>query len=80
MSSARRTIPGPVRSACRGGWPSPRAGTAARVCVVIEFHDASDGYFGTVGVDENIIHASWQALTDAIEYKLLNQAEKRTKR
>ncbi len=59
---------------------NPRAGTAAKVCVVIEFHDAANGYFGTVGVDENIIHASWQALTDAIEYKLLNQAEKRTKR
>ncbi|MHC4715670.1 MAG: citramalate synthase [Planctomycetota bacterium] len=59
---------------------NPRAGTAARVCVVIEFHDAAGGYFGTVGVDENIIHASWQALTDAIEYKLLNQSEKRPKR
>ena len=58
---------------------NPRAGTAARVCVVIEFHDAANGYFGTVGVDENIIHASWQALTDAIEYKLLNQSEKRPK-
>jgi len=58
---------------------NPRAGTAARVCVVIEFHDAANGYFGTVGVDENIIHASWQALTDAIEFKLLNQSERRAK-
>ena len=54
---------------------NPRAGTAAKVRVVIEFHDDACGYFGTVGVDENIIHASWQALTDAIEYKLLNAAE-----
>ena len=54
---------------------NPRAGTAAKVRVVIEFHDEACGYFGTVGVDENIIHASWQALTDAIEYKLLNVAE-----
>ncbi|OPX24554.1 MAG: citramalate synthase [Planctomycetales bacterium 4484_123] len=54
---------------------NPRAGTAARVRVVIEFQDQRLGYFGTVGVDENIIHASWQALTDAIEYKLLNMAE-----
>jgi len=52
-----------------------RAGTAARVRVVIEFHDGNVGYFGTVGADENIIHASWEALTDAIEYKLLNEAE-----
>ncbi len=55
---------------------NPRAGTAAKVRVVIEFHDATCGYFGTVGVDENIIQASWRALTDAIEYKLLNEQEK----
>jgi 2-isopropylmalate synthase len=57
---------------------NPRAGTAAKVRVVIEFHDAVEGYFGTVGVDENIIHASWQALVEAIEFKLLNDAEKET--
>ncbi len=55
---------------------NPKAGTAAKVRVVIEFHDATCGYFGTVGVDENIIQASWKALTDAIEYKLLNEQEK----
>ncbi len=55
---------------------NPRAGTAAKVRVVIEFHDAACGYFGIVGVDENIIQASWKALTDAIEYKLLNESEK----
>jgi len=54
---------------------NPRAGTAAKVCVVIEFHDETCGYFGTVGVDENIIHASWEALADAIEFKLLNERE-----
>jgi 2-isopropylmalate synthase len=55
---------------------NPHAGTAATTRVVIEFHDAECGYFGTVGVDENIIQASWKALTDAIEYKLLNESEK----
>ena len=55
---------------------NPKAGTAAKVRVVIGFHDKNVGYFGTVGVDENIIHASWRALVDAIEYKLLNEAEK----
>jgi len=54
---------------------NPREGTAAKVRVVIEFHDTVCGYFGTVGVDENIIQASWRALTDAIEYKLLNERE-----
>ena len=55
---------------------NPTEGTAAKVRVVIEFHDDTCGYFGTVGVDENIIQASWQALTEAIEYKLLNEAER----
>jgi len=26
---------------------------------------------GTVGVSENIIEASWEALTDSVNYKLL---------
>jgi 2-isopropylmalate synthase len=46
-----------------------REGTAARVRVVIECRDKTD-VWGTVGVSENIIEASWQALSDAIEYKL----------
>jgi 2-isopropylmalate synthase len=46
-----------------------REGTAARVRVVIECRDKTD-VWGTVGVSENIIEASWQALADAIEYKL----------
>ena len=46
-----------------------REGTAARVRVVIELRDGAD-VWGTVGVSENIIEASWLALTDAIEYKL----------
>ena len=47
-----------------------RAGTAAKVRVVIESRD-SDGLWGTVGVSENIIEASWHALVDSVEYKLL---------
>jgi 2-isopropylmalate synthase len=46
-----------------------REGTAARVRVVIECRDKTD-VWGTVGVSENIIEASWLALSDAIEYKL----------
>jgi 2-isopropylmalate synthase len=45
------------------------AGTAAGVRVVIESRDQND-LWGTVGVSENIIEASWIALVDAIEYKL----------
>jgi len=46
-----------------------RAGTAARVRVIIESRDKTD-IWGTVGVSENIIEASWQALVDSVEYKL----------
>jgi 2-isopropylmalate synthase len=45
------------------------AGTAAGVRVTIESRDEHD-VWGTVGVSENIIEASWKALLDAIEYKL----------
>ena len=47
-----------------------KAGTAAKVRVLIESQDEHDSW-GTVGVSENIIEASWQALVDSIEYKLL---------
>jgi 2-isopropylmalate synthase len=46
------------------------AATAARVRVVIESRDRDGRTWGTVGVDENIIKASWDALVDSIEYKL----------
>ena len=56
------------------------AGTAAGVRVTIEFldHDAGD-VFGTVGVDENVIHASWLALIEAYEYKLHRDEEREAK-
>ena len=45
------------------------AATAAGVRVVIESQD-DDDVWGTVGVSENIIEASWIALVDSFEYKL----------
>jgi 2-isopropylmalate synthase len=51
-----------------------RAETAAKVRVVIEWRDA-DAVWGTVGVSENIIEASWQALVDSFEYKLCKDGE-----
>lgn len=49
------------------------AGTAASIRVNIESGDA-DETWGTIGVSENIIEASWQALVDAVEYKLHKEA------
>jgi 2-isopropylmalate synthase len=45
------------------------AGTAAGVRVVIESRDGEE-VWGTVGVSENIIEASWIALVESFEYKL----------
>jgi 2-isopropylmalate synthase len=47
-----------------------KEGTEAKVRVLIETTD-KNGSWGTVGVSENIIEASWEALRDSIEYKLL---------
>ncbi|MFA5338868.1 MAG: citramalate synthase [Candidatus Omnitrophota bacterium] len=47
-----------------------KAGTAAKVRVLIQSEDAKDSWW-TIGVSENIIEASWNALVDSIEYKLL---------
>ncbi|MBI4581787.1 MAG: citramalate synthase, partial [Planctomycetes bacterium] len=55
---------------------NPRAATAARVRVTIEFRDnETHEIFSTVGVSENIIEASWIALADGIEYKLINDED-----
>jgi 2-isopropylmalate synthase len=45
-------------------------GTGSKVRVLIESGDHKEKW-ATVGVSENIIEASWQALADSIEYKLL---------
>jgi 2-isopropylmalate synthase len=45
-------------------------GTASKVRVLIESGDHKEKW-GTVGVSVNIMEASWQALADSIEYKLL---------
>jgi len=50
-------------------------GAAAKVRVLIESQDNTDSWT-TVGVHENIIDASWEALTDSVEYKLLKDRKK----
>ncbi len=52
-----------------------KAGTAAKVRVVIEFRDKNNAW-STIGVSTNIIEASWKALVDAYEYKLLKDEAK----
>ena len=50
-------------------------GTTARVRVLVESGD-KENRWGTVGVSENIIEASYQALVDSIEYKLLKEEQR----
>ncbi|MFO7986294.1 MAG: citramalate synthase [Desulfatiglandaceae bacterium] len=46
--------------------------TAAKVRVQIESRDARE-IWTTIGVSENVIEASWQALVDSVHYKLLKE-------
>ncbi|WP_439646062.1 alpha-isopropylmalate synthase regulatory domain-containing protein [Syntrophomonas palmitatica] len=47
-------------------------GTAARVRVLIDSADSLETW-STVGVSENIIEASWQALVDSVNYMLMKR-------
>ena len=53
-----------------------KSGTAARVRVLIESSDGHE-FWGTVGVSENIIEASWIAMIDSINFKLMMDLEKK---
>jgi 2-isopropylmalate synthase len=52
-----------------------RQATASKVRVLIETTDGND-IWTTVGVSQDIIEASWIALSDSIEYKLTKDLEK----
>ena len=56
-----------------------KKGTGAVTRVLIDTKNAETSW-GTVGVSENIIEASWEALVDAVEYGLSqdSQSEPRT--
>lgn len=49
---------------------TPEEGTGAQVRVLIEHHN-DNATWNTVGVSNNILDASWQALSDGIRYHLL---------
>jgi 2-isopropylmalate synthase len=51
-----------------------KAGTAAPVRVILESSDG-EHVWGTVGVSENVVEASWLALVDSFEYKLFRDEE-----
>lgn len=55
---------------------SGQHGTGAKVRVLVESKDGIDSW-GTVGVSYNIIEASWQALVDSINYKLMKDERSR---
>ena len=54
------------------------AGTSAKTRVLIESGDEEGNKWGTVGVSENVIEASWQALIDSIDYKLHKKSAGKT--
>jgi len=54
-------------------------GTAAKVRVFIESRD-QDHIWSTIGVSEDIIEASWQALSDSFQCKLANEKQIRSRK
>jgi len=58
---------------------SGEQGTGARVRVLVESKDQHEQW-GTVGVSLNIIEASWQALVDSINYKLMRDEKRNEKK
>ena len=54
---------------------SNKKGTDSVVRVLVESTDGKDSW-STVGVSENIVEASWKALVDSIDYKLLKDGIK----
>jgi len=50
---------------------NPQTGTAARTLVLINSATGDASEWGTIGVDDNIVEASLQALVDSLEYALL---------
>ena len=56
-----------------------QAATAAKVRVIIESTDGQISWT-TVGVSADLIEASWIALSDSFEYKLIRDIEKRYKK
>lgn len=62
---------------------NPTAESAAKVRVIAEFaichngdHSQPKRHFTTIGVNENIVDASWQALADAFTYHLIEVGQK----
>jgi 2-isopropylmalate synthase len=53
-----------------------RDGTEAKVRVLVESRD-QDQIWSTIGVSEDIIEASWQALADSFQFKLAKEARQR---
>jgi 2-isopropylmalate synthase len=57
----------------------PEEATAAKTRVTIESTDGADTW-STVGVSENLIEASWEALVDSVEYTLFRHHQPQRKR
>ncbi|MCC6578970.1 MAG: citramalate synthase [Phycisphaeraceae bacterium] len=58
---------------------NPTAESAAKVRVLAEFngrHNGQSRYFVTVGVNENIVNASWEAIINALDYYLIETGAK----
>lgn len=53
-----------------------KSATASRVRVLIESSDGIDRW-STIGVSCDVVEASWMALVDSFEYKLIKDIERK---
>jgi 2-isopropylmalate synthase len=56
---------------------TPQDGTKAITRVMIESRDSKGNIWNTIGVSENVIDASFNALHDSVTYKLMKSAGKK---
>ena len=74
----RRALPAPARHPARelqGADPGRAKGTGAVTRVLLDASDGTDTW-GSIGVSENIIEASWEALVDSLEAGMLPGASR----
>ena len=73
-SSTRRST-GCTSPTTRCGSSTPQRGTGAITRVLLDTTDGEESWT-TIGVSENIIEASWQALSDSLVYGLLKASDR----
>lgn len=79
MRDLKRSSSSPTSQSAANNALRILAGTAAKTRVLIQSSNVNGENWGTVGVSENIIEASLEALVDSMEYALIKKSQKSKK-